>query len=710
MSVPSSWSLQEMWVWHQWGHLQERTSQWQNPWAFRFPQNLNDAEAVLTGLQRRLDPPLWRCLLKAAVSAALGRKWEPGAEDFLDLVQRFVTLSELGFDLDWEHVRRAGWALAALPTARGPKAHIFWALIGAIPDSPSFHAAFSPVATLEPTARAALERAHRLFRERTQKAMAFLALVPPLPPNVSIQGPSWALPAYLGAWEAHLGNPAPQRTRRVAATGDVDHEGNILPVGFVKEKAKAAARAGFRVMFCPWGSADTCPPSAGLQLLEVKDLQAAEFLWELEETGAEKASLRDLERLRSPEDLAAGLRSLDPRLRGWSGFPDTYARTVRKVMQNPRDAERFTESMERLFSGASVDLGWMETLLAPIGPKELQEMAGQAFFTSFRLAHLRWAVAVQKGDADEALRWADYCRSYPMERLSAYPEGIDRIADFCNRRFVTEYHALYRFCPELPEWLTEMRDKLESVRETQAINGIKPARPSLGKLYGTIAQNYGFCGPMYLEECQRSVSSAKEAFGGLKVPELEKDCRRQYHYLVCAFLDADKADEAQAALENYLGSPLEEVNPAALNRYQHAALARFLADTDLRLPHYEAWCRNHLKRSLTEHPWQLWLWNVGRRLPENEAKRDAWHKGLALCRRLGLTARPMALLHAAWLFREGLAASTVLDEVVQDVLAEISGSRLHMPHFADLFSKTTWQAVLESIAAHPARWFPFTYR
>lgn len=710
MRFSFSWSLEEMKVWHDWGCLAERTRHWQNPWALRWPRDLNAAEDALTVLRRNLSPPEWRFLLTSCVAAALGRKTEEGARDLASLLERFGTSEDLGLSMDWSDMRQAGWALVALPTVQGCKATIFWALVGSISLSGQLQGPSWLWRMMDTQAQQALKRAYEIFALKTGQSMVFLPLIPPSMPNSCIQGPSWALPAYLGAWEAHL-NPSERRgTRDLAATGEIDRHGRILPVGFLKNKAKAAARAGFRALLCACDDTESFRSAGGLRLINVKDIQAAEYLWEMEALGSAKASVKDLNRLRVPEELVADLRSLDPRIRGWSGFADTYAQTVRKVLRNPHDAKRFADALEQLFADASTDLGWLQTLLAPIGLKEIEELANESILESYRLAYLRWTVAVQRGDVEQALDWALCCRNYSTERLAAYPDGIHRIADGINRRFITEYHSLYRFEPNLPEWVTAIRERLEKVREAQAVNGFKPAISSLGKLYGTIAQNYGFCGPEYLGECVAAVTRAWDAFGGDRVPELARERLRQYHYLVCAYLDAKEAPKAQEALEAYLGGPLNAVDPGSLNRYQHAALARFLAETGVAHPDYEAWCGRQLERSLTEHPWQLWLWNVGRWVSRKEEKAKAWRRGLKLCAQLGLTARPMALLHAAWLFRENLASSSFLHAVVDDVLEDVAKSRLSKAHFGSLLGQPSWQAVLESVVAEPCRWFPFTYR
>lgn len=711
MTFSASWSLEEMQVWQQWGRLEERAPHWENPWTFRWPQDLSEAKSFLKVLETEIDPSLWQRVLMGCLAAALGRSHEPEAQDFSGVLEEFVTRCDLGLPLHWLQQDHARWALVALPTVQGTGAKIVWALVGSVAGASTLHAPSWLLNGLDASAWEALHRAHKIFWQRTGRGMAFLPLLSPRSTKPFIQGPSWALSAYLGAWQAH---GAPRNDRKpysIVATGDVDDQGKIRSVGSVRQKARAAARAGFSVLLCPYGSAEGIKSLGPLHLIEVADLQAAEYFWEMAALETSGAWSKHLDRLRLPEEMSAGLCLLDPRIRRWSGFSDAYAQTVTTILQDARCLERFCESMERLFADAATDLDWIKTLLNPIGVTVVQNLAHVSPLMSCRLAYLRWALAVQRGELNEALAWAACYRNFSWERLAAYPEGIHRIADGLNRRFITEYHSRYRFNPELPPWLTEFRDHLERARESQAVvNGLKPAMPSLGKLYGTIAQNYGFCGPKYLNSCIQSVRQAWDAFGAGQIPDLSQEYLRQYHYLVYAHLDAQEPEKAREALEAYLGAPLDRIDPCSLKRYEHAALARFLAETGCVLSDYASWCCRQLGRSLDGHPWQLWLWNVGRWSDAKDKKKRAWEQGIQLCSRLGLTARPMALLHAASLYGEGLASSDFLEPVVESVLKELEKGYLCKEHFAQLVSKPSWQGVLQDVLKDPARWFPFTYR
>jgi len=53
---------------------------------------------------------------------------------------------------------------------------------------------------------------------------------------------------------------------------------------------------------------------------------------------------------------------------------------------------------------------------------------------------------------------------------------------------------------------------------TQCAGGCVVDR-TLGELYGSICQNFGFCGPRYLSECEDHAQKAMQALGGGDVPE-----------------------------------------------------------------------------------------------------------------------------------------------------------------------------------------------
>jgi hypothetical protein len=375
-----------------------------------------------------------------------------------------------------------------------------------------------------------------------------------------------------------------------------------------------------------------------------------------------------------------------------------------RIWSDAEQARSFVKHLERMGRDPGVSVQWLTKLLAPVDESVVAGVSKISAVTAFRLAQCAWAVATRKGDPQEAGRWAACCESL-CDSVVVFDRGLALVGDFWNRRFITERHALYRFDPQLPKPVQEIVGRLEWYRDAQRVGDRVPVIPALAKLYGTIAQNYGFCGPDYLADTKRYVELALEAFGGDGVAQFQNDRRRQLHYLLHALLDAGRLEEAEGVLQHYLGRKEPDPSP-----YEHAALARFGAETGRFPPGYRGVCESLLRKDLEGHPWQLWLWNVGRILTDSECKRLAWEQGLRLCNRLGSTARPMGLLHAAWLWGEGLASPEALRAAVEEILADLENGPLWKDHFRPLLTARSWAHALEEILAAPARYFPFTYR
>ncbi len=243
--------------------------------------------------------------------------------------------------------------------------------------------------------------------------------------------------------------------------------------------------------------------------------------------------------------------------------------------------------------------------------------------------------------------------------------------------------------------------------------------PILGKMYGTIAQNYGFCGPGYLEKTEEFVIKAQDAFGGGKEPGLKEDWLREFNYLVYAYLDAGEFSKAEEALRKYLeiDSTNEVLNIPwdRWNRFQHAALARFVAETGKgNLNEYFLRMYRAGSKPGRDHPWQLWFFNAGRAIGgsvSRELVRELWRKSLDVAFRLRGPGRAMALLPLAWLYAEGLEDEGFLKRKTEDVLEAIKSTKhINRNHFEKLLTCRSFREVLEEVKKSSSVLFPFSYR
>jgi len=288
---------------------------------------------------------------------------------------------------------------------------------------------------------------------------------------------------------------------------------------------------------------------------------------------------------------------------------------------------------------------------------------------------------------------------------------------YYNHLFIYR-HNLYHFEPKLPEQLDKILEFLESQYSLRCDFGCSTYR-TLGRLYGSIAQNYAFCGPDYLQDTESLTLKARKALGEGSVPEFKDEWMRQLNYLTYAALDAGRFHKAEETLIRYLEiEEWEDVWPLlpALSPWRHALLARFLADTENqeRGERYLSWALAERKRlAKPEHPWQLWLFNLGRIAQQRCDTRTAtelYNESLNLClsEKNGLTVHMMALLPISGLWRLGVVVKTDIKKQEKEV-REAAGM-LNLDHFRMLLDEKDFEKVLEAVWDKPGTLFPFAYR
>ena len=241
---------------------------------------------------------------------------------------------------------------------------------------------------------------------------------------------------------------------------------------------------------------------------------------------------------------------------------------------------------------------------------------------------------------------------------------------------------------------------------------------SLGEICGSISQNFGFCGPEFVDKVEMYVTKAQRAFGGSSIPDLYEDWRRQFNYLVYAYLDAGRWEEAEKILFRYLNvGSFCNLGPRLknLDRWEHALLARFFADTGTPGA-LDFYC---LGSTVAEpvvverrHPWQLWSKNMARiaAFLGDMDKAAGWYRqSLDLCvsEPSGATVKAMALLALAGLHEIGRLEAADLEKGKKPVLEALS--IINPNRFQPLIS-AGFEAMPALVAAEPNRYFPFSYR
>jgi tetratricopeptide (TPR) repeat protein len=254
-----------------------------------------------------------------------------------------------------------------------------------------------------------------------------------------------------------------------------------------------------------------------------------------------------------------------------------------------------------------------------------------------------------------------------------------------------------------------------------------PVDENMGKLYGSIAQNYGFCGPEHLDATIQSAKKAMRCFGGDQGPKsaAHQDRQRQLNYMIYAYLDAGRWEDAEKKLMDYLeiealdaAYPL--LNDNGMDKFHHAVLARFFADCGS-----DANCKRFFdivypKRQMAnkDHPWQLWAFNLGRIAETIGRKTEAgelYRESLMICllepkdsMDQRTTIVTMALLPLSRLRRVGAISDDKAQRCIQR--ARHAAAYLNPKHFRTFLDESDVDNALALVCQHPETFFPFTYR
>lgn len=700
------WSLEELAVWAQWGHAPERISDLLRPQDFAWPESPGQLEPSCAAVRRALGARLVDQALAGAVLAP-GRTRPDWA---LDWCRTQIRLADLGLPFDWRVASSMPWILVPLALAGQGIARICWCLAGLLPsgtDGPCTPEWWERVTDDE--ARAAAFNATELL----QHSEAVRMFIWPFLANfkgVQLRGPSLGLPLVL----AGLGLKRSLKPPEVLVTGALDRDGRLLPVEHLDAKARLAASEGFAALLAPVSPGLEPRRTPDVELLTVVDLQEAACVWQAYTPGGGTRLLQQIRCIGEPDWLAAGAHLLSSEVLRLPGIMDRYARALEVVLANRSLILPFLDNLERLVEAPDACLGALTGLLQAMGPDRVLELGARLPLDGYRLAQVRLTCANHCGNPAEASRWVAVSRQLEPF-LGVYEQELALTTDRLNRQFVAERHNRYDFREDIPE---EMGRSLAELQELHAIRRRRHPEavcPPLGRMYGTLAQNAGFCGPDHLATVLERVALAQEAFGLGTVPEYRNDWQRQFPVLVYAHLDAMRRDEAAEALAAYLGSPLADLRTRGgferLNPYQHAALARYLADTGTPAPEYMAWAVGRVGLPARQHPWQLWASNVGDLSRDPDVRKRLWTLAVECClAQAGPTAQVMALAPLSKLWMHRLAPADWVRKAARLALRPLEGESLCRDHFRPLLGKSDRTEVLEALPACRGRLFPFSYR
>ena len=513
-----------------------------------------------------------------------------------------------------------------------------------------------------------------------------------------IEGSSLGLPLAVAALRLSTGKSLPAD---IMMTGKVDEQGNVLNVGHLSEKRACCIRNKdypARLFLYPANnSIDKAPLPESLPVSRLED---ADTLLDLAETdGVAGIAVRLAQWRDNPAEFFSWLNSCSltetaqicllelAEKQAWCVICSDEARSAALEALKPywkkiTHSGKLRQLLTKLFPFDKV-----KNLPSSPGLQALVEHC-KTLDNHHGLCSTPWS------------NLSDRCKKERRENSNA-----DLVEDLTTklRDMIKSLHNAFRFQPsDIPQdWLD---DVAYYSRGTDT---------NIGKCYGFLTHHYAFCG-MYDEALACAASSLHHFTGAA-------ERKRRHIDRVYLFLDSGRPDDARRELLKILDADaaddaLAEQVARQDDAYVHAAFVRLCQSLPHEMMGYPV--EKILSDSARkEHPWQLWAYNCGRVLVQHnqtlalrclEFSRDTCLADSNSTTIPPMTLMPLAVLHTAHLTppTEILQATK---EVLHNIQRHCADGTLYEPHFHPLLELPTSAAVLEEVAAHTARYFPFNY-
>jgi len=608
--------------------------------------------------------------------------------------------------LGFESARKGKWYPAAV-ALMGDTGRLCWFVAGLMPeaaDLPLWPHAVRHL--LDEEARTGIANAAAAACGTNQGSFGQrLFCFPLVLPQTRLTGGSMGLPLAL-AFSRLLGD---EPGGGCLATGAVDVAGAVHAAGNLTAKLNLAAEHGFKLFLYPRRSANLAAPP-GVEALPVATLDEARMFAALHVPRHASDLVRLKAALASARDFIRDFRSLPPSCLAWARRHGRLDGIMAEIASSSDLFCALAGELRRC--QAAGDAASIEHLAAAFPADRLDALCEEVPLAVFAWCCAGLWAANRRGSVFQARTWAGRAENLAVPAAGA---DMETTAGFACL-LLLDRHNRFCFDPQLPAAAEKVLRKLEFIHAAERAGGMRVNLP-LGRLYGTVCQNYAFCGPQWLEHTERYAALARQALGEESVPDYKNEWLRQDNHLAYAYLDAGASHRARAGLLRYLqAGSLKDLRPRLdnLSCWQHALLARFLADTPAagECRTYLAWARQNIGTKVRpQHPWQLWLYNLGRLFlaaGDRDRARSLFARSLEICTRKesGATLQVMALLPLAGLHQAGFPEplhAELFEKTRKTALA------LNPRHFAGLESKDL-ETALEELWQKADRYFPFAYR
>lgn len=521
-----------------------------------------------------------------------------------------------------------------------------------------------------------------------------------------IHGRSLGLSVFLGI-KSLQGNGGHSMA---AATGCVDRAGRIKPVTYLSQKANICRKNGFKALICP---VQHLPDTSGLEFIMVEDILHAQIAWKNYVPGCEFGACLAL--CRNQETATSMLSNMPAAVLNHLAQTSRLKQLIGDILNDQESLERFIGNIKGEISRPGWDSVKVSCLLDEIPPEYFHEVQGIDPMLLHDLSSLQIIKCNHLGRLKEAEQWSVISSKANKTAVLDNLGELRNIEDF-NLGLVHR-HNRYMFDPDVDLSGYGIAEEVKyylDVFEKKEKKAVFALNFTLGALHGTLAQNYAFCGPGYLQQTIKYAKLAMRFFARGKIPgKARQDYLRQHSYLVYACLDAGMYQDALGYLTGYIESAdLNYFDFQDPNPYKHACLMRYLASKPLFAPEYIAWAEKSISRVPPQHPWQLWLKNLARITADEEIKIICLEKSIDIClknKEGQETMVPMALQSLFLQLEYGLEKQKTILEGINNVKSLINSSNLDRRHF---FPLSQYGEIKVSHITPPLirKLFPFSYR
>jgi len=623
-----------------------------------------------------------------------------------EAIQDSIPFRETGLELSWDRALEISWCPVPIPLTAGEKTAVQTFLVGWCKGNNRLEISKILLREMADETQKAIQTAATLTQKKHPGALYCLRAggIGTSP----VQGRSLALPLYAAFTAAAEGWEMPN----LLLSGDIGENGHLLPVADITQKKETALEHGYSGLIFP-----NQEHSSNEFLFPVQTPEQALLLAKSDSPRLRKTIHHFLAHLHDPGQTVLELPRLNENC--LELLARDYQRQIGKtflsaILKAQQDTRSMLSRLEEEMEMANWSMRRMQAILSFFPePEELKD-AAIAPDILFRLAWLKYMLKNHSGLLREGDEWAGLSekavnRVLDMEDCDF--NGLAHAVKFHAGRLVRERHNAFIFRPDLPETLEPQLKDLIKCTENYYRERKKRGSPTskhLGALWGTIAQNFAFCGPEYLEETQKYAWAAWEAFGSRDDIE---DCRRCVSYLYFACLDAGRLEEARDYLKRLGQAPIPNSKQLENEPFLALAFARWLLEGEQPVPRLLDELKKTAAISDMRHPWQLVLYNLAACEPEKNAALEMSKRSLDFCMHSdsGPPVRAMALLPLSVIYEKKLLPFAEIERQIKKTQQIIRLSLNKTGHF-NLIVKAEPREVLPIVQEEKKNLFPFTYR